>query len=202
MEATMTNEEIAKKYSGLGSDGLLNIYDLMNLARQDEREKMTEEKVKGYLGGLGGKESALIVLNYLLRGGITDDDLRGLRLQWIVDEQHSASNRIFNSEEALEEYIAKKRQLFKENNPFYHVPLELEREKMQGVDCWVSWDEDYFGEHPNPKISDDEPAEWVAGQFDVGSCDMRTEVFESFATMLGIEQGQCKKFRIVEVGNE
>ncbi len=88
----------------------------------------------------------------------------------------------------------------------YGTAMELARqdelEKLQGVDVWVSWDEDYFGEHPNPKISDDEPVEWVAGQFDIGGCDMRTEIFESFATMLGIEQGQCKKFRIVEVGNE
>lgn len=63
-----------------------NLPAALNLARQDEREKITEEKVKDYFAGLSGKETALIVLNYLLRGGITDDDLRGLRLQWIKDD--------------------------------------------------------------------------------------------------------------------
>ena len=54
---------------------------------KDEREKMTEQKVKDYFAGLNGKDTALVVLNYLLRGGITDDDLRGLRLQWIKDDR-------------------------------------------------------------------------------------------------------------------
>ena len=63
-----------------------NLPAALNLARQDEREKMTEEKVKDYFAGLNGKDTALVVLNYLLRGGITDDDLRGLRLQWIKEQ--------------------------------------------------------------------------------------------------------------------
>ena len=155
MEATMTNEEIAKKYSGWGSDGLLNIYDLMNLARQDEREKMTEEKVKGYLGGLGGKESALIVLNYLLRGGITDDDLRGLRLQWIKDE----------------------------------------REKMQGVEVWVSVDK------VDAVISTDEPEKYEQDGANF-FCNYGYAIgvnVQDFANFLGVGRGQCKKVRIVEV---
>lgn len=87
----MENDEIIESY--FYDDDLDHSYidaedfqSLMDKARQDEREKMTEEKVKDYFAGLSGKETALIVLNYLLRGGITDDDLRGLRLQWIKDD--------------------------------------------------------------------------------------------------------------------
>ena len=87
-EAAMTNEEIIDTTRGteLWQYYGEEINKLLDLARADEREKVTEEKVKEYLGGFNGKESALIVLNYLLRGGITDDDLRGLRLQWIKDD--------------------------------------------------------------------------------------------------------------------
>jgi len=87
----MENDEIIESY--FYDDDLDHSYidaedfqSLMDKARQDEREKITEEKVKDYFAGLSGKETALIVLNYLLRGGITDDDLRGLRLQWIKDD--------------------------------------------------------------------------------------------------------------------
>lgn len=158
MEAAMTNEEIAKKYSGWGSDGLLNIYDLMNLARQDEREKMTEEKVKGYLGGLGGKESALIVLNYLLRGGITDDDLRGLRLQWIKDE----------------------------------------REKIQGVEVYISWDE---GSFESPTVTTKQPQTNKDGNGRIYHTDLGQNftIKKEDAEKLNISPGQCKKVRIVEV---
>lgn len=78
----MTNEEI-ERHTGFPG---ITLSDILNLARADEREKMTEEKIKEYFSGLNGKETALIVLNYLLRGGITDDDLRGLRLQWIKEQ--------------------------------------------------------------------------------------------------------------------
>lgn len=79
----MTNEEILKAMHERGAAGYGTA---MDLARSDEREKITEETVKEYFAGLNGKETALIVLNYLLRGGITDDDLRGLRLQWIKEQ--------------------------------------------------------------------------------------------------------------------
>lgn len=91
----MTNEEIIEQidkgesWEYMNTAMVTHIGNLpaaLNLARQDEREKITEEKVKDYFAGLSGKETALIVLNYLLRGGITDDDLRGLRLQWIKDD--------------------------------------------------------------------------------------------------------------------
>lgn len=79
----MTNEEILKAMHERGAAGYGTA---MDLARADEREKITEETVKEYFAGLNGKETALVVLNYLLRGGITDDDLRGLRLQWIKEQ--------------------------------------------------------------------------------------------------------------------
>ena len=87
----MENDEIIESY--FYDDDLDHSYidaedfqSLMDKARQDEREKITEEKVKDYFAGLNGKDTALVVLNYLLRGGITDDDLRGLRLQWIKEQ--------------------------------------------------------------------------------------------------------------------
>lgn len=80
----MKNEEIIKEYGK--PENWISLSDLLDIARADEREKMTDEKVKEYFAGLNGKETALVVLNYLLRGGITDDDLRGLRLQWIKEQ--------------------------------------------------------------------------------------------------------------------
>lgn len=152
----MTNEKIGDIYAK-PQKNYISFNEALNLARQDEREKMTEEKVKGYLGGLGGKESALIVLNYLLRGGITDDDLRGLRLQWIKDE----------------------------------------REKMQGVDCWVSWDMEQI----RPIwITSSEPTEAESGRYNINNSDTFSQINMHFAThFLKMEKGQCKKFRIVEV---
>ena len=89
----MTNEEIIEFFQAQTLEyykGNITKEEListsLDLARADEREKMTEEKVKEYFAGLNGKETALVVLNYLLRGGITDDDLRGLRLQWIKEQ--------------------------------------------------------------------------------------------------------------------
>ena len=109
----MTNEEIGDIYAK-PQKNYISFNEALNLARQDEREKMqteighleykieglqqalsrnkderekmTEQKVKDYFAGLNGKDTALVVLNYLLRGGITDDDLRGLRLQWIKEQ--------------------------------------------------------------------------------------------------------------------
>lgn len=160
----MTNEEIIKDLDV--HDELLGYLDLvrkiMNKARQDEREKLTEEKIREYFAGLNNKETALIVLNYLLRGGIADDDLRGLRLQWIKDE----------------------------------------REKMQGVDCFISWDGRDSG--TVDAWHNDEPRKGENDMF-YGSSDINgkhshiSELHKDFAKLLGISPGQCKKFRIVGI---
>lgn len=83
MGGELTNEEILKAMHKRGEAGYGTA---MNLARADEREKMTDEQIANYLAYLSDKEKALVLLNYLLRGGITDDDLRGLRLQWIKND--------------------------------------------------------------------------------------------------------------------
>ena len=167
MEAAMTNEEIiamcdkgeALEYDyGATVTHIGNIPELLDLARQDERGKVTEEKVKEYLGGLGGKEAALIVLNYLLRGGITNDDLRGLRLQWIKDE----------------------------------------REKMQGVEVYISWDEGSF-ESPTVTTKQPQTNKDSAGRIYHTDLGQNFTIKKEDAEKLGISQGQCKKVRIVEV---
>ena len=82
----MTNEKIGDIYAK-PQKNYISFNEALNLARADEREKMTEEQIANYLAFLSDKEKALVLLNYLLRGGITDDDLRGLRLQWIKDDR-------------------------------------------------------------------------------------------------------------------
>lgn len=81
----MTNEKIGDIYAK-PQKNYISFNEALNLARADEREKMTEEQIANYLAFLSDKEKALVLLNYLLRGGITDDDLRGLRLQWIKEQ--------------------------------------------------------------------------------------------------------------------
>lgn len=80
----MTNEEIIKEYGK--PENWISLSDLLDLARADEREKMTEDKFAEYFNTLKGGEVASAILTQLLRKGITDDDLRGLRLQWIKEQ--------------------------------------------------------------------------------------------------------------------
>ena len=83
----MTNEEIIEQTNTLNADKcgaeycVARVRTAIDLARVDEREKMAKE-----MAGLSYKETALVLLNYLLRGEVTDDDLRGLRLQWIKED--------------------------------------------------------------------------------------------------------------------
>lgn len=79
-----TNEEIIKEYGK--PENWISLSDLLDLARADEREKMTQEKFAEYFNTLQGGEVASAILTQLLRRGVTDDDLRGLRLQWIKED--------------------------------------------------------------------------------------------------------------------
>lgn len=147
----MTNEEKIKAWCEYDSNNM----DMYELIVAGEREKMTQEKFAEYFNSLKGGEVASAILTQLLRKGVTDDDLRGLRLQWIKDE----------------------------------------REKMQGVDCWVSWDDNKDG------FCDiwykDKPRCSVSGYWD-GSDNCSVSVSVGFVEKLGLKKGQCKKFRIVE----
>lgn len=75
-----------------------------------------------------------------------------------------------------------------------------EREKMQGVDVWVSWDK-HKRQEVYPVLTFTEPAtESRPSYFTYYKTDD-----ESYATItpkeaksLGVSEGQCKKFRIVE----
>ena len=80
----MTNKEIIEHDINMG--GSLSYMQLLDLARADEREKMVQEKFAEYFNTLQGGEVASAILTQLLRRGVTDDDLRGLRLQWIKDQ--------------------------------------------------------------------------------------------------------------------
>jgi hypothetical protein len=84
-----------------------------------------------------------------------------------------------------------------------------EREKMQGVEVWVSWDED---KHTMlslsvPVLSIDKPEynnhSIVGKNYRYNdNDDYSAGLTREIAKHLNIQQGQCKKFRIVEVGNE
>ncbi len=80
----MTNEEIIKQYAA--PRNYVGLEQMLDLARADEREKMTQEKFAEYFNTLQGGEVASAILTQLLRRGVTDDDLRGLRLQWIKED--------------------------------------------------------------------------------------------------------------------
>lgn len=84
-----------------------------------------------------------------------------------------------------------------------------EREKMQGVEIFISWDseDDEFEPQENRcSVWADRPEyDREFGTF-VGNlgfeCEAAAWLFnipEEFCDMLGVDSGQCKKFRIVEV---
>lgn len=78
-----------------------------------------------------------------------------------------------------------------------------EREKMQGVDCWVSWDatdDSDKGNWENPVMSIKEPAKNTAksGRIYYTGLGQNITISKEYALKLGLQQGQCKKFRIVE----
>jgi len=88
------------------------------------------------------------------------------------------------------------------NMDMYELIVAGEREKMQGVDCFVSWDG-----RDNGTVDvwhKDEPSKGANDMF-YGSSDANgkhshiSELHKDFAKLLGISPGQCKKFRIVEV---
>ncbi len=139
----MGNEQIVEQSSNGGKE-FVNMYDMMDLARQDEREKWKP---------------------YLLDSVLTDAEFK--------------------------EYTGS------------------EREKMQGVEVWVSWDED---KHTMlslsvPVLSIDKPEynnhSIVGKNYRYNdNDDYSAGLTREIAKHLNIQQGQCKKFRIVEVGNE
>ncbi len=86
----------------------------------------------------------------------------------------------------------------------YGTAMELarqdEREKMQGVDCYVSWDD---GKFESPAISIQKPTMGckLGGKFYTG-LGQNITIPKEDGVKLGVSPGQCKKLRIVEVGNE
>jgi len=127
----MTNEEIVEQWN----NDELSHYELVELARADEREKWKP---------------------YLLDSVLTDAEFK--------------------------EYTGS------------------EREKMQGVDCWVSWDNhhacgDVTASFKEPKANRNSDGSTYYNNYGAMSFD----ISEHAAKFLNIEPGQCKKFRIVEV---
>lgn len=153
----MTNKEIIEKVAqesrvvvyGAFSNELTRIIDL---ARADEREKMTEDKFAEYFNTLKGGEVASAILTQLLRKGITDDDLRGLRLQWI-------------------------------------------KEKPEGVDVWVSVDEDGTTKLSESELEFFEREKW--GMFKYPERGFCVALPHQFGEFLKVEEGECAKFKIV-----
>lgn len=71
-----------------------------------------------------------------------------------------------------------------------------EREKMQGVDCYVSWDD---GKFESPAISIQKPTMGckLGGKFYTG-LGQNITIPKEDGVKLGVSPGQCKKLRIVE----
>lgn len=143
----MNNETIVRMYPRPDPK---NMECALDLARADEREKMTQEKFAEYFNTLQGGEVASAILTQLLRRGVTDDDLRGLRLQWI-------------------------------------------KEQPEGVEVWVSRD-DY--ENSSAIFSSHKPHEEVLG----GVLYYNSGLY-GFEDALGLQQGECAKFRIVRIND-
>lgn len=76
-----------------------------------------------------------------------------------------------------------------------------EREKMQGCDVWVSWDEGNF-ESPTVTTKQPKTNKDSTGRIHHTDLGQNFTISKGDALKLGLQQGQCKKFRIVEVGNE
>lgn len=73
-----------------------------------------------------------------------------------------------------------------------------EREKMQGVDCWISWDEGNF-ESPTVTTKQPKTNKDSTGRIYHTDLGQNFTLQKEDAEKLGLQQGQCKKFRIVEV---
>ena len=83
--------------------------------------------------------------------------------------------------------------------------LNMLREKMQGVDCWVSWDatdDSDIGNWESPVISIKEPAKNTtkSGRIYYTGLGQNITISKGGALKLGLQQSQCKKFRIVGGG--
>ena len=84
----------------------------------------------------------------------------------------------------------------------YGTAMELarqdEREKMQGVDCYVSWDD---GKFESPAISIQKPTMGckLGGKFYTG-LGQNITIPKEDGVKLGVSPGQCKKLRIVGGG--
>lgn len=80
-------------------------------------------------------------------------------------------------------------------SPFDNELFELirtdEREQMQGVDVWVSWDE---GRSTSKLFSKEQPVAHIADEnvFHEG------EFLRTANSWFNIQPGQCRKFKIVE----
>lgn len=75
-----------------------------------------------------------------------------------------------------------------------------EREKMQGVDFWISWSKHYNWKE-NARISLKEPTVAAIGMEGAKIYNVEEPyscLSDEICTALNISPGQCKKFRIVE----
>lgn len=81
-----------------------------------------------------------------------------------------------------------------------------EREKMQGVEVWVSWDEHKQYKRDSAYISDNKPEVIEMDDYDtyykLEGEGIATSVRCELAEKLGVKTRSMQKFRIVEVGNE
>lgn len=179
----MTNETIVRMYPRPDPK---NMERALDLARADERTKMAGDVFAEYFNTLQGGEVASAILTQLLRRGVTDDDLRGLRLQWIKEQQEENFycadwNRCGTSCEEQCAACGKTDNL----------------EQPEGVEVWVSWD----SERIIPIwVTNSEPIEVESGRYDLRNSDTFSQISVHFATkFLKIKQGECAKFRIVRV---
>ena len=86
-----------------------------------------------------------------------------------------------------------------EINKLLNLARQDEREKMQGVDCYITASKHYAEIY----IGGDKPLSMIWGHFYKSSKEQHcSRLNRHTARLLGVELNQCKKFRIVEVENE
>lgn len=87
------------------------------------------------------------------------------------------------------------------NMDMYELIVAGEREKMQGVEVWVSWDEGNF-ESPTVTTKQPKTNKDSTGRIYHTDLGQNFTIQKEDAEKLGLQKGQCKKFRIVEAVSE
>ena len=81
---------------------------------------------------------------------------------------------------------------------FMELARADEREKMQGVEVWVSWDNYHPSCHATVFSKEPISKPINGGKMHDISSGHCVQLTDGFAKWLGLRKGQCKKFKIME----